>query len=315
MSQAKPCASQPSARIMAALASTFAPSKSTSSTRWCCAMRRAMAMPSAPPPPPPRATGPAGRWFRLRAHPLSSPAALPFPRHPARHDPSAPLDQRPLVVPLVFRRRPGAVARAGRRLGRPDRREVRQRSRWRPGAHGRGGYPRLDRDRRGLRSRPARKLGREPRCAQRHGRCSGAIPWLVGLHHPGRTTFAPWGEVLETFRRGQRALHRPCPAKRPCALPSSPRCAPMSPSSTPCAMRSTSSERTGLGLVVDFGNCWMERDFRETVAARRAAYRAGPGRRCPDRRRARPGHGGRRRTGAVRRGRPADRAHAARCAG
>jgi sugar phosphate isomerase/epimerase len=87
--------------------------------------------------------------------------------------------------------------------------------------------------------------------------------WSVYIT-PGRTTFAPWGEVLELFAEASA----PCAAH---ARETSVRLA-YEPSFRPDVsfintLRDAidASERTGLGLVVDFGNCWMERDFRETV--------------------------------------------------
>lgn len=89
--------------------------------------------------------------------------------------------------------------------------------------------------------------------------------WSVYIT-PGRTTFAPWREVLETFAE----------ASAPCvthAGTSGVRLA-FEPSQRPdVSFINTirdgiiASERTGLGLVIDFGNCWMERDFRETIIA------------------------------------------------
>lgn len=83
---------------------------------------------------------------------------------------------------------------------------------------------------------------------------------------PGRTTFAPWGEVLETFAeavapsaayaysKGVRLAFEP--SQRPDV-------------SFVNTLRDGTdvARRTGLGMVVDFGNCWMERDFREVVLA------------------------------------------------
>ena len=87
--------------------------------------------------------------------------------------------------------------------------------------------------------------------------------WSVYIT-PGRTTFAPWGEVLEIFAEASA----PCVAH---ARTTGVRLA-YEPSFRPDVsfintLRDAidASERTGLGLVVDFGNCWMERDFRETV--------------------------------------------------
>lgn len=86
---------------------------------------------------------------------------------------------------------------------------------------------------------------------------------------PGRTTGARWAEVLDRFDE----------AVTPCVEHASARGVRLAfePS-----LRSDASfvnslrdgvlvaERTGLGLVADFGNCWMERDLRDTL------LRAGP---------------------------------------
>lgn len=87
--------------------------------------------------------------------------------------------------------------------------------------------------------------------------------WSVYIT-PGRTTFAPWGEVLELFAEASApcAAHAQAAGVRLAYEPSLR--ADVSFINT---LRDAidASERTGLGLVVDFGNCWMERDFRETV--------------------------------------------------
>ena len=86
----------------------------------------------------------------------------------------------------------------------------------------------------------------------------------------GRTTGAPWGEVLETFAEAVA----PCVAHgRGVGV----RLAFEPSQRTDVSFVNTIrdgidvAERTGLGIVVDFGNCWMERDFRE-VMARAAPY-------------------------------------------
>jgi sugar phosphate isomerase/epimerase len=86
---------------------------------------------------------------------------------------------------------------------------------------------------------------------------------------PGRTTGAPWGEVLEVFAE----------AVAPC-VEYGKRCGvalAMEPSlrtdvSFVNTMRDAIdvAERTGIKLIADFGNCWMERDLREVLR------RAGP---------------------------------------
>ena len=83
---------------------------------------------------------------------------------------------------------------------------------------------------------------------------------------PGRTTFAPWAEVLETFAE----------AVAPCAAHARTRGVRLAfePSQRPdVSFINTvrdgidAAARTDLGVVVDFGNCWMERDFREVLLA------------------------------------------------
>lgn len=81
---------------------------------------------------------------------------------------------------------------------------------------------------------------------------------------PGRTTFAPWAEVLDIFAeasgpsadyaRAQGVRLAFEPSKRPDV-------------SFINTVRDAidAAEATGLGIVVDFGNCWMERDFRKTI--------------------------------------------------
>ncbi|MGE3692055.1 MAG: sugar phosphate isomerase/epimerase family protein [Novosphingobium sp.] len=87
--------------------------------------------------------------------------------------------------------------------------------------------------------------------------------WSVYIT-PGRTTFAPWGEVLERFAQ----------ASAPCAAHAREAGVWLAfePSQRPdVSFINTLRDaidaciRTDLGMVVDFGNCWMERDFRETV--------------------------------------------------
>ena len=86
---------------------------------------------------------------------------------------------------------------------------------------------------------------------------------------PGRTTGAPWQEVLEVF----------CEAVAPCVAHAK-RCGVrlgIEPSlRTDASFVNTMRDaidvaaRTGVALVADFGNCWMERDLREVLK------RAGP---------------------------------------
>lgn len=81
---------------------------------------------------------------------------------------------------------------------------------------------------------------------------------------PGRTTGATWREVLELFAnaaapsvayardRGVRLAFEP---------------SPRTDASFVNTLRDAVdvAERTGLGLIVDFGNCWMERDLAELL--------------------------------------------------
>lgn len=81
---------------------------------------------------------------------------------------------------------------------------------------------------------------------------------------PGRTTFAPWGEVLDIFARaaGPSADYARGKGVRLAFEPS------MRPDvSFVNTIRDAidAAEASGLGIVVDFGNCWMERDFREVL--------------------------------------------------
>jgi len=83
---------------------------------------------------------------------------------------------------------------------------------------------------------------------------------------PGRTTFAPWGAVLETFADAvaPSAAHARARGLRLAFEPSQ-----RGDVSFVNTVRDAIdvAERTGLGIVVDFGNCWMERDFREVMRA------------------------------------------------
>lgn len=89
--------------------------------------------------------------------------------------------------------------------------------------------------------------------------------WSVYIT-PGRTTFAPWAEVLETFVQAVAPCHALAVEKgvRLAFEPSQ-----RADVSFVNSVRDSIdvSKRTGLGTVVDFGNCWMERDFRETMLA------------------------------------------------
>jgi sugar phosphate isomerase/epimerase len=81
----------------------------------------------------------------------------------------------------------------------------------------------------------------------------------------GRTTGAPWGEVLGIFAEAVA----PCVAH---GLAVGVRLAFEPSQRTDVSFVNTIrdsidvAERTSLGIVVDFGNCWMERDFREVMA-------------------------------------------------
>jgi sugar phosphate isomerase/epimerase len=80
----------------------------------------------------------------------------------------------------------------------------------------------------------------------------------------GRTTGAPWRDVLDTFAEAIA----PCVAH---AKRSGVRLAFEPSLRTDASFVNTLrdavdvAERTGLGLIVDFGNCWMERDLREVL--------------------------------------------------
>ncbi|MBW8754874.1 MAG: sugar phosphate isomerase/epimerase [Sphingomonadales bacterium] len=88
--------------------------------------------------------------------------------------------------------------------------------------------------------------------------------WSVYIT-PGRTTGAPWREVLEIFAEAVAPSVAHARAKGvQLAIEPSLR--------TDVSFVNTIrdsidvSERTGIMTVIDFGNCWMERDFREVVA-------------------------------------------------
>lgn len=88
--------------------------------------------------------------------------------------------------------------------------------------------------------------------------------WSVYIT-PGRTTGAPWREMLDIFAEAVEPSVTHARAKRVrLAIEPSLR--------TDVSFVNTIrdsidvSERTGIMTVVDFGNCWMERDFREVVA-------------------------------------------------
>jgi sugar phosphate isomerase/epimerase len=81
---------------------------------------------------------------------------------------------------------------------------------------------------------------------------------------PGRTTGQPWAKVLEAFAE----------AVAPCVAHAGRRGVPLAIEPTvrtDVSFVNTLSdavdvaELTGVGLIVDFGNCWMERDLREVL--------------------------------------------------
>ena len=88
--------------------------------------------------------------------------------------------------------------------------------------------------------------------------------WSVYIT-PGRTTGAPWREVLDVFAE---AVAPSVDHAKACGV----RLAFEPSLRTDVAFVNTLRdaidvcERTGMMTVVDFGNCWMERDFREVVA-------------------------------------------------
>ena len=83
---------------------------------------------------------------------------------------------------------------------------------------------------------------------------------------PGRTTGAPWAEVLDIFAEAvaESSAHARQRGVRLAFEPSL---------STGVSFVNTLrdaidvAERTDLGIVVDFGHCWMERDLREVLLA------------------------------------------------
>lgn len=95
--------------------------------------------------------------------------------------------------------------------------------------------------------------------------------WSVYIT-PGRTTGAPWRDVLATFAEAvaPSVAHARAKGVRLAIEPSL-----RTDVSFVNTIRDSIDvcERTGIMTVVDFGNCWMERDFREVVA-RAAPYTA-----------------------------------------
>ncbi|MDR2856767.1 MAG: sugar phosphate isomerase/epimerase [Novosphingobium sp.] len=88
--------------------------------------------------------------------------------------------------------------------------------------------------------------------------------WSVYIT-PGRTTGAPWRDVLETFAAAvaPSVAHARSQGVRLAIEPSL-----RTDVSFVNTVRDAIDvcERTGIMAVIDFGNCWMERDFREVVA-------------------------------------------------
>lgn len=88
--------------------------------------------------------------------------------------------------------------------------------------------------------------------------------WSVYIT-PGRTTGAPWRDVLETFADavGPSVAHARAKGVQLAIEPSL-----RTDVSFINTIRDSIDvcERTGIMTVIDFGNCWMERDFREVVA-------------------------------------------------
>jgi sugar phosphate isomerase/epimerase len=86
---------------------------------------------------------------------------------------------------------------------------------------------------------------------------------------PGRTTGAAWRDVLDVFAEAVA----PCAAyAKRCGVPLAIEPSLRTDVSFVNTMRDAIdvAERTGLKLIADFGNCWMERDLREVL------QRAGP---------------------------------------
>jgi sugar phosphate isomerase/epimerase len=81
---------------------------------------------------------------------------------------------------------------------------------------------------------------------------------------PGRNTGAPWREVLDAYAQ----IVEPCVAyARERGLRFSMEPTVRTDVSFVNSLRDAVdvAERTGVGLIVDFGNCWMERDLREVL--------------------------------------------------
>jgi sugar phosphate isomerase/epimerase len=81
---------------------------------------------------------------------------------------------------------------------------------------------------------------------------------------PGRTTGQPWAKVLDVFAEAVA----PCVAHAGhCGVPLAIEPTVRTDVSFVNTLRDAvaMAELTGVGLIVDFGNCWMERDLREVL--------------------------------------------------
>lgn len=81
---------------------------------------------------------------------------------------------------------------------------------------------------------------------------------------PGRTTGAPWGEVLDVFAEAVAPSVADA-ASRGIRLGFEPSLRTDASFVNTLRDAVDVSERTGLGLVADFGNCWMERDLAQVL--------------------------------------------------
>jgi sugar phosphate isomerase/epimerase len=81
---------------------------------------------------------------------------------------------------------------------------------------------------------------------------------------PGRSTGAPWREVLDAYAQ----VVEPCVAyarERGLTFDMEPSVRTDVSFVTTLRDAVDVAEFTGVGLIVDFGNCWMERDLREVL--------------------------------------------------
>lgn len=81
---------------------------------------------------------------------------------------------------------------------------------------------------------------------------------------PGRTTGAPWAEVLEVFAEAVAPSLAEA-RERGIRLGFEPSLRTDASFVNTLRDAVDVAERTGLGLVADFGNCWMERDLAEVL--------------------------------------------------